>query len=83
MRGLSAAAIGVATVAVLAAPWFLGTGGFGGLGFGAADPSGTAADVSSSPSATSFRRDPHIQHRSPAVTPLAVPAPPAMYPSRV
>lgn len=76
MRGLSAAAIGTATVAVLVVPWFLGLGG---LGFGAADPSATVAvsDPVASPSG------PESPYTPPAPTPPPVPDLPGLSPSPV
>jgi hypothetical protein len=81
MRGLSAAAIGMATVAVLAVPWFFGLGGLRGLGFAGADPSADAADSSPSPSGVPSGS------ASPEPTPTAtappVPDLPGMSPSPV
>jgi hypothetical protein len=79
-RGLSVAAICIATVVVVALPWIIFAGKPGGLGFAAADPTATVAnspsdqvEPSTDPSAAVL----------PTATPQALPALPGMPPSRV
>ncbi len=80
MRGLSVAAICMATVAVLALPWFLGLGGLRGLGFAGADPS---ADAVSSPSPSGVPSGSASADATPTATAPPVPDLPGMSPSPV
>ena len=74
-RALSVAAVCVATVAVMALPWFLGAGGLRGLGFGSADPSESAgrSEPGAGPSGSAEPSAPAFVDPTPAVGPPDLP----------
>ncbi len=79
IRGLSVAAICMATAAALALPWVLGLGGLRGLGFAGADPNADA----SSPSPSGVPSGPASSEPTPTATAPPVPDLPGMSPSPV